>query len=114
MQRIRRLARIWFTDIEIARVGTCVERREPALAHLLAPARLVELHDQVWLAGIEVGRRVVEGQVAVLADPDKRDVDGRGGDVATHGLADQLGVALAVDQVRASECPAGPIRRSCR
>src|SRR6476659_11197663 len=61
------------------------ERREPAFAELLAPARFVERHDDVRLARVEVRGWIVEGQVAVLADADKRDVDGRRGDRLASG-----------------------------
>ena len=52
-----------------------VDRGEPAFAHLLAPARLVQLHDEVRALGDEVRRRIVEREMSVLADADKGDVD---------------------------------------
>ena len=54
------------------------QRREAAVVHLLAPARVVERHD---LHARRVGevrhRRVVERQVAVLADAEADEVDRR-------------------------------------
>ena len=76
------------------------ERREPAFADLLPPARLVERHDDVRLARVEVRGRIVEGEVAVLADADERDVDGRRRERLASGPADELRILLAVEQVR--------------
>src|SRR2546430_10287803 len=45
---------------------------EVALPDLLAPAGLVERHHVDRPRRAEVGGRVVEGQVGVLADPDAR------------------------------------------
>ena len=53
------------------------DRAEPAFADLLPAARVVERDDEVRLLGVEIGRGIVERQVAVFADPDKRDVDRR-------------------------------------
>jgi hypothetical protein len=38
--------------------------------HLLLTACLIQFHDVHQLRRIEIGRRVIEGQVAVLANPD--------------------------------------------
>lgn len=56
--------------------GHVVEGGEPAFAQLLAAAGVVELDDEVGFFGLEVGGRVVEGEVAVFADADEGDVDG--------------------------------------
>ena len=52
-----------------------VERREPTFAQLLAAAGVVELDDQVGFFGFEIGRRIVEREVAIFADADKGNVD---------------------------------------
>ena len=52
-----------------------VEGGEPALAHLLAAASVVEIDDDVGFTGVEVGGRVVEGDVTVFTDADEADVD---------------------------------------
>jgi hypothetical protein len=75
------------------------DRLEPPFTNLLAPARFVELDDQVGLVGLEVGRRVVEGQVAVLADADERAIDRRLADGGADPAADLLRVLRAVEQV---------------
>ena len=75
--RISRAARICRTDIESAWRRHVLEGRKPAFADLLAAAGLVERDDEVGLGGLEVGRRIVERQVRVLADADEGDVDRR-------------------------------------
>src|SRR5712691_7507264 len=65
-------------------LGHVLQAREPAFAELLPAARLVEPHHDVRLLGREIGRRVVEGEVAVLADADEGEVDL----AATDQLAD--------------------------
>ena len=56
-------------------LGHLFDPREPALAHLLPAAGLVEANHEVGLFGLEVGRRIVERQVAVLADAHEGHVD---------------------------------------
>ena len=76
-----------------------VDRGEPSLAHLLTPARLVQLHDEVWALGQEVCRRIVEGEMPVLADADKGDIDrGRPNRIAGR-VGNRPRVVLAVEQV---------------
>jgi len=47
------------------------DRLKPTFAHLLTAASLVEIHNQVRLFSLKVGRRIIESQVPVLTDPDK-------------------------------------------
>src|SRR3546814_18347088 len=54
----------------------------PALPHLLPAARLVQGDDEIGLVGLEIGRRVVERQMTVLADADAADVHGSARDPA--------------------------------
>ena len=49
---------------------------KPPLADLLAPAILIEFHDQIWLIAFEIRGRVIEGQVPVLPNPHESDIDG--------------------------------------
>ena len=92
-----------------------VDRGEPAFADLLPPAGLVERDDEVRLLGLEIGRRIVEGEMAVLADPDKArrrsapDAIARPASSATCAS-----VALAVEQMVRSRCPSARISRSRR
>src|SRR5712691_5152782 len=64
--------------------GHVLQALEPALAELLPAARLVEPHHDVRLLGREIGRRVVEGEVAVLADADEGQVDLAAADQLAH------------------------------
>ena len=59
-----------------ARLGTAVDVGEVALVHLLEPARPIELDDLHVEGVVEVGDgRVVEGQMAVLADAEAAEVE---------------------------------------
>ena len=60
--------------------GNVVLGGEPALADLLHAALVVQRHDLVGARAVDVRRRVVEREVAVLAYADARDVDRRGAD----------------------------------
>ena len=53
-----------------------IQALEPPLAQLLPSARFVKLDHNVGFVRFEVRRWVVECQVAVFADSDKRYVDG--------------------------------------
>src|SRR5580692_12291671 len=44
---------------------------EPSLAHLLLSARFIEIDDDVRFFRIKVSRRIVEGDMTVLADSKK-------------------------------------------
>src|SRR5882724_3962196 len=49
---------------------------EPCLAHLLATAGLVQVDDQVWLLGLKIRGGIVEGDMAVLPNSEKFNIDG--------------------------------------
>ena len=49
---------------------------EPPFPQLLAPAGLIQVYDDKWIFRLEVGRGVIEGQVAVLANADQGHIDG--------------------------------------
>ena len=51
---------------------------EPAFVDLLRAACLIEFDDQIRFIGFEIGGRIVERQVRILADSDEREIDGRG------------------------------------
>ena len=61
---------------------------EPAFADLLAAAGFVESDNEIRLFGDEIGGRIVESDVAIFADAQKCDVDGRRrqlfADLASH------------------------------
>src|SRR5690606_31424348 len=69
-----------------------VEVLEPSLAQLLTAARLVELDEDVGIGGFEIRRWVVEGEMAVLADAGKADMDVARPDRAVQPLALCCGV----------------------
>jgi len=78
--------------------GHLIQRREPALAHLLAAAGFVQCYNQIRRIGLEIGRRVIEGQMAVLAASYSRDINRRGVDQLSQSLALRLKIRrLAID-----------------
>ena len=91
-----------------------VDRIEPAFADLLAAAGVVEIDDEIRLARVEVGRRIVEGEVAVLADADERDVDGRGRDLVARPSGRRSRDPARRRAGARVVMPVGPISRSLR
>jgi hypothetical protein len=96
MVKISRAARIWRIDIEIACVGmSAIDGNQPSPTcwRRHASSSVTTMNGSV----VEVGRRVVEREVAVLADADERHVDR----VARNRLADRpahgVDVPLAVE-----------------
>src|SRR5262249_61661160 len=76
---------------------------EPPLADLRTAARLIEVHDQIGFLRLEVRRRVVECQMAVLADTDERHVDG-GSEKRRRVVAeDCVQIGVAVEEVKADD-----------
>src|SRR5580704_5977386 len=57
---------------------------EPGLAHLLLSARLIEIYDEIRFFGIKISGRIVEGNMTVLADSKKRDIDRRRSQLASN------------------------------
>ena len=55
--------------------GDVVDRREPAFADLLPAACVVQRDDQIWTFGREIGRGIVEGEMAILTDAHERQID---------------------------------------
>ena len=103
MQRMWRASRICRTDIEMARDGTSSivsNQPSPTCCRRHASSRV---DDEIRLARVEVGRRIVEGEMAVLADADERHIDRRRRDLMADRLADDLGILLAVEQVRGGD-----------
>src|SRR5437870_2959445 len=52
-----------------------LKRRKPSFAKLLSAAGVVEIDDDVRLVGLKIGRRIVESEMPVFADANKRDLD---------------------------------------
>ena len=57
--------------------GNLRERSEPSLIHLLLPAWFVEVDDKIRTLIFKVCRRIIEGEVSVLSDPDECNINGR-------------------------------------
>src|SRR6202162_3330539 len=76
-----------------------VEILEPTFSDLLQPASLVQCHGDVRLFCIEIGGRIVERDMSIFADTQKRDIDRRSGD----GIADAAdyfgGLLTPIEQV---------------
>src|ERR1700678_4241774 len=72
---------------------------EPRLADLLQRASLIEFHDEIRLVGLEISGRIIESEMTVLADADKRDING----CRTQGRASPAnifgGIGITVKQV---------------
>ena len=62
-------------------------------------ASLVQLHDQVGILCLKVGRRIVECQVAVLADAGKHHVNWCARQCASHGSKHFCHVSRSIDKV---------------
>ena len=76
-----------------------VQGFEPPFAHLLPPARLVQLHDDERLVGFEIGRRVVECEMSVFTDADERAIDWRFSDRGARATTNLLWILIAVEEV---------------
>ncbi len=80
-----------------------VQRRKPTFAQLLPAARFIELDENVRLVCLKIGRRVVEGQVAVLADADERHVDRMVANDFAHAAALSLRILLGIKIVERTQ-----------
>src|SRR6185436_7031292 len=70
-----------------------------SFADLLLPARLIEIHEDVGIGRVEVRRWIVEGEMAVLADAGKHDVNWRAREF-TPDIADHVfDAACAIEKV---------------
>ena len=77
--------------------GHRLEAAEPTLCPLLASAGFVQRDDEVRRLCLEVGWRIVEGQMTILPDPDKSHVDPIFGDQRVQALALRLRILVRVD-----------------
>lgn len=75
------------------------EISEPSFADLLLATGFVEIHDDVGFVGIEIGGRIVEGEMAVFADAGEGEVNRRGADCVAGLVDDFRRSAGAVEQV---------------
>ena len=51
--------------------------REPGLAHLLPPASLIQFDHEIRVFNFKISRRIVEGEVPILTNAQKGDIDRR-------------------------------------
>jgi hypothetical protein len=65
----------------------------------LTPARLVQLNDEIWALGEEVCRGIVEGEMTVLADTDKGDIDWGRRNRSPGRVGNRPRVMFAVEEV---------------
>ena len=84
-----------------------IECTEPSLSHLLHPTPLIKVHDLVCLICIEVSGRIIERDMAVLADSDDAYVN-----LILPQLLRQLpdiplDIALAIDEIGRLEIDLG-------
>ena len=72
-------------------LGYVVKGRKPALTELLLATGVIEVHHDVRDFGGEVGGRVIEGEVRILADASETEVNRTGGDclLYTSDAADE-------------------------
>jgi hypothetical protein len=75
--------------------------REPPFTHLLTATRIVELDDEIRALGVEIRGRIVECEVAVLANPDERHIDRLRRQLSAEILAHRVRIATTVDQMDA-------------
>src|SRR5690606_21594569 len=74
--------------------------RKPAFAELLMPTGVVERDDKIGRRGVEVGWRIVEGEMTVLSDTGEADVDRVASDQGAEPRALGVRGVLAVDVVK--------------
>ena len=72
---------------------------EPGFADLLAATGFVEIDEEIGLFGLEIGGRVVEGEMAVFTDAGEGEVDGRGAEELAYAVDYFVGIGVAVEQV---------------
>src|SRR5580658_657479 len=73
---------------------------EPALADLLPAARFVEIDDEIRIFGFEICRRIVKGNVPVLADAYESNIYRCGRQLRTNITNNSLRVGgIAIDQM---------------
>ena len=75
-------------------------RQEPALVELLTPAGLVECNDNIRIFDVEIGGRVIEGKMAVLANSYECDVDRMVPQCVAQTTAFGPFVAFSIDPVK--------------
>src|SRR3954453_6371533 len=76
-----------------------IKRRKPAFTQLLSAAGFIELHNQVRLLGFEICRRIVEREMPILANSDKRDVSRMSTNNFANPSALGLRVALTIEKM---------------
>ena len=83
--------------------GHLLEHLEPPLTHLLLTAVFIKTYDQIGSGGFKIGRRIVECQMSILADPGETDINRMLGDDRADPLAFRLRVHLAINIMEGSK-----------
>ncbi len=80
-----------------------VETFEPPFAYLLAAARLVEFHKEIWFLRFEIGWWVVEREMSVLPNAHERNINSFPRNQLSNALAFVAGIrTVAIQEVESS------------
>lgn len=77
--------------------------REPSFVHLLLPAFLIKLDEQIELGGVEISRRITKGKTAILANPNKCNIDRRDGEFLADTFDGSLRIGFRIKKVIAGD-----------
>ena len=80
-------------------LGNLVEIAEPAFADLLLAAGVIEIDDDVRIGDLEIGGRIVEGEMAIFADAGEGNIDGRAGDGGVDAANEVAGIGGGIEKV---------------
>ena len=81
-------------------LGHFVQISEPSLAHLLQSASMVKRHGDVRLFRVEIGGRIVECDVPIFANAQKRDINRCRANRLAHAPNNLGGIFASIKQVR--------------
>ena len=70
---------------------------KPAFTNLLAPATLIQIDDEIWRLGLEIGRRIIKRHVSIFANADESNVNRKLADNIINPLALPLRVSFRAD-----------------
>jgi len=73
--------------------------REPGLAHLLPPASLIQFDHEIRVFNFKISRRIVEGEVPILTNAQKGDINRRRSQCLSLAAHDFGDITIAIQQV---------------
>src|SRR3972149_4754179 len=76
--------------------GHLCQTGEPAFAYLLLAAGRIQVDDDVWIFGLEVSGRIVEGQMAIFSDADAGHINAYAVDQFPQPLALRLRISFTI------------------